>query len=181
MMTKEQKTAAEKDIEGIIELSQHPQYEKIVSKAHESNLGLLKGTRLVANSDEKGKKYIDWILLQSQYNFFVTHIAPNGCILLIKRPHLKSYLAIRYGYPGNNAAAVIGNKRTIQIENIGSLIKGEGYKMMKKIIALSRKMDVSIELWTETKKNVKYFERYGFVNHGMLGELGEFLMVFPKD
>lgn len=180
-MEKKQKTAAEKDIEAILEFSENPNYKKAIEHGHNKSLMMLQGVSLVAGStDEKGKKYIDWIMLQSKFNYYVASVSPNGCILMIKRPHLKSYLAIRFGYPGKNTAAIVGSDRTIQIENIGSLIKGEGYKMMKKVIALSRKMDVAIELFTETEENVKYFERYGFVNHGPLGERDEFLMVLPK-
>jgi hypothetical protein len=32
----------------------------------------------------------------------------------------------------------------------------------------------------ETEENVQYFERYGFVNYGVLGEKNEFMMVFSN-
>lgn len=179
-MENKQKTVAETDLEVIREVLQYPGYEKKVAAEHEKNLKIFAGMNFIAAFDKKGKQYLDWILLQAENNFYIANIAYSGCVLLIKRPHLKSYLAIRYGYPGTQSETIVGKNRTIQIENIGSLKKGEGYKMMKKVIALARKMDVHIELWTETEENVKYFERYGFVNHGPLGDFGEFLMVLQN-
>jgi hypothetical protein len=56
--------------------------------------------------------------------------------------------------------------------------KGEGYKMMQKVIDLAKNIHSPICLWTDSEKNVQYFERYGFKNHGKLGENDDYMMVF---
>lgn len=176
-MTEKKKTAAEQDLETMLEFSEQVNFESILASHHPMNVENLIFQQLIAGFDEKGRQYLDWVIYQSHIDFYIPFISPDGSILMVRRPHLKAYLGIRYGYPGDNAAAVIGKERTIQIENIGSFIKGEGYKIMKKVIRLGKKIDCTIELWTETEENVKYFERYGFKNHGRLGKYGEFLMV----
>lgn len=69
------------------------------------------------------------------------------------------------------------DNEAIEIYSLHSVQKGEAYTIMKKVVDLVKRMGIPAMLYTETEENVKYFERYGFQNHGQLGTENEYLMI----
>ena len=132
------------------------------------------------NADEKAKQYLKWVAKQTEFNFYLA-LLPKGNGLILFKQNLKATLVIGFNRPNENLKQFFeGHHFLIEILNIHSMQKGEGYKIMQKVIDLSKKIDSPIFLWAETEENVQYFERYGFVNYGALGENNEFMMVFSN-
>lgn len=52
----------------------------------------------------------------------------------------------------------------LELLEIHSLQKGEGYKLMKQVIAIGKCLNIPITLWAETNENMLYFTRYSFTN-----------------
>ncbi|MFP7200194.1 hypothetical protein SFC08_04390 [Lysinibacillus halotolerans] len=123
-------------------------------------------------------EYLKWIVEQSKSNFYLG--IRGSEITLIKR-NFKGALTIGYNTPRDDLKHFYnGYDYIIELLNIHSFKKGEGYKMMKLLIELSKKAQSPISLYTETEVNVKYFERYGFVNIGRMGINNEYLMILNK-
>jgi hypothetical protein len=103
-------------------------------------------------------------------------------VLSLFKRNLKSALNIALISPHPDLKKYFeGHDYILELLELHSLQKREGYKIMKKVIELSKRMSCPIKIWTETEKNVKYFERYGFKNYGQLGDNKEFMMVFQND
>ena len=75
---------------------------------------------------------------------------------------------------------VEGHDFVIEILNIHSLEKGEGSKVMQKVIDLSKQLQSPICLMVENDEQQKYFERYGFKNIDALEKENERTMVFQN-
>ena len=71
-----------------------------------------------------------------------------------------------------------GHDFVIEVLNIHSLQKGEGYKVMQMVIDLSNQLQSPICLMVETEQHQKYFERYGFKNLVALEKENEYTMIF---
>jgi hypothetical protein len=133
------------------------------------------------NADEKAKQYLKWVLKQTEFNFYLA-VLPEGKGLILLKQNLKATLVIGFNRPHEDLKQFFeGHDFILEILNIHSIQKGEGYKIMKKVIDLSKKINSPICLWTETEENVQYFERYGFENYGAFGKENEFMMVFQND
>lgn len=133
------------------------------------------------NANEKVKQYLKWVLKQTEFNFYLA-ILPQGRGLILYKQNLKAALVIGLNRPHEEVKPFFpGHEFVLEILNIHSLQKGEGYKMMKKVMELAEQTQLPICLWTDSEKNVQYFERYGFKNCGKIGESTEWMMVFEHE
>ena len=69
----------------------------------------------------------------------------------------------------------------VEIDNLNSLKKGYGNKLMNEVLEITSVMKVDVCLWTETISNTKYFEKYGFESIGKRGRAKENLMIKRKE
>ncbi len=130
------------------------------------------------NADEKAKQYLKWVLKQTEFNFYLA-ILPKGRGLILFKQNLKAVIAIGLNRPTEEIQSFFpGHNFILEILNIHSTQKGEGYKMMQKVIDLAKNLQSPICLWTDSEQNVQYFERYGFKNHGKLGENDDYMLIF---
>ncbi|WP_251517731.1 hypothetical protein [Staphylococcus sp. Marseille-Q6910] len=65
----------------------------------------------------------------------------------------------------------------IEIDNLNSLKKGYGKLLLSEILSIATSINAEVSLWTEYKKNTKYFKQYGFESLGKLGHANENLMI----
>jgi hypothetical protein len=70
---------------------------------------------------------------------------------------------------------------TLALESIHSFQAGEGTKIMKRLVEFSDKYDCALMLFCESKKTIKFYEKFGFENKGKLGKGGEFFMIYKKN
>lgn len=130
------------------------------------------------NVDEKVLQYLKWVLKQTEINFYLA-ILPQGRGLILFKQNLKAALVIGFNRPQEEIKPFVpGHDFVLEILNLHSIQKGEGYKIMQKVMDLAKQIDSPICLWTDAEKNVHYFERYGFKNHGKIGESTEWMMLF---
>ena len=133
------------------------------------------------NADKKAKQYLEWVDKQTEFNFYLA-LLPKGNGLILLKQNLKAALVIGFNRPNENLKPFFeGHDLILEILNLHSMQKGEGFKIMQKVMDVSKKIDSPICLWAETEENVQYFERYGFNNYGELGENNEILMVFQNN
>ena len=131
-------------------------------------------------ADEKAKQYLKWILKQTEFNFYLS-ILPQGQGLVLLKQNLKAVLVIGFNRPHQDLKPFVeGHDFVIEVLNIHSLQKGEGYKVMQKVIDLSNQLQTPICLMVETEEHQKYFERYGFKNLVALEKENEYTMIFQK-
>ncbi|KAA9022914.1 hypothetical protein [Niallia endozanthoxylica] len=132
-------------------------------------------------ADEKAKQYLKWVSKQTEFNYYLA-LLPKGNGLILLKQNLKGAIVLGLNRPNEKLQPFFeGHHLILELLNIHSMQKGEGYKMMQKVISLSKKLDSPICLWAETEEIVQYFERYGFENYGALGENNECMMVFHND
>lgn len=137
----------------------------------------LKQAKKVGN--QKVRIMYEWSLEMAK-EFYCGSVPGDG-LIYINRNRLSG---LWLGYVKPNVLVkpcVKTNQRILEINNVNSLKKGEGYKIMTRVIGLADKLFVPICLWTEKDSLVTYYERYGFKNFGRRGENDEYLMIrFPK-
>jgi hypothetical protein len=124
-------------------------------------------------------KFFKWLDQQTDFNFYLVKIGQDGGISLFKS-NLEDFLNIAHRTAPSNQGMqdIIGNQRAfLELQTLYSFKKGQGYKIMQKLIKLAIKINYPISLYAETESNVRYFERYGFINHGKHGDKGEYLMI----
>jgi hypothetical protein len=130
-------------------------------------------------ANEKAKQYLKWVLKQTEFNFYLA-LLPKGRGVILLKQNLKAVLVIGFNRPQEDLKSFFeGHDFILEILNIHSIQKGEGSKMLKKVIDLSKKISSPICLWTETEENRRYFERYGFKNYSEVGENS--MMVLRND
>lgn len=118
------------------------------------------------NLNEKVLPYLKWVLKETEINFYLA-ILPQGRGLVLLKQNLKAVLIIGLNRPHQEIQSYFPEHEfVLEILNIHSLQKGEGYKIMQKVLGLAQKIETPICLWTDNQENVQYFERYGFKNHG---------------
>ena len=79
-------------------------------------------------ADEKAKQYLKWILKQTEFNFYLS-ILPQGQGLVLLKQNLKAVLVIGFNRPHQDLKPFVeGHDFVIEVLNIHSLQKGEGYK-----------------------------------------------------
>lgn len=132
------------------------------------------------NLNESEKKFLNLIVEEARSNFYMEFNQDDIAFLLIKR-NFKGFIRVAH----NKAEVELkdyynGAEFIIDLLNIHSYEKGEGHKMMKRVLRLSKELKLPICLWTETNENVLYFENYGFKNIGQLGVNGEYRMVLSN-
>lgn len=129
-------------------------------------------------ADEKVKQYLKWILKQTEFNFYLS-ILPQGQGLLLLKQNLKAVLVIGFNRPHQDLTPFVeGHDFILEILNIHSLEKGEGYKVMQKVIELSNQLQSPICLMVETDEQQKYFEGHGFKNLDALEKENVRTMIF---
>lgn len=127
--------------------------------------------------NESEKKFLKLIVEEAKSNFYMEFNQEDIAFLLIKR-NFKGFIRIAHNKPKEESRDYYnGSEYIIDLLNIHSYKKGEGHKMMKRVLRFGKELKLPIHLWTETKENVLYFEKYGFKNLGQLGDSGEYLMV----
>ncbi len=132
-------------------------------------------------ANEKAKKYLKWILKQTEFNFHLS-LLPKGQGLVLLKQNLKAVLVIGFNRPHQELEPFVdGHDFVLEILNLHSLQKGEGYKVMQKVMDLSNKLQSPITLIVETDEHEKYFERYGFKNEGAFENENERMMVFHNN
>lgn len=171
---------AEKDHLTYLELIENEHFRKNIERLSKQMSKIEPGfINLHPEDHGSGEIFLKWIQKQNEFNYY---IAPNfiseGGIMVFKRDY-SAFAAIALC---NTVPLIKKHFKTkdafnLEIKTIHSLKKGEGYKMMKKIILLAEKMNVPIDLWTETEELVHYYERYGFENCGKVGDKKENLMI----
>jgi hypothetical protein len=154
-------------------MQMHPQSKEIL-------MAELSAMEKDKNADEKAKQYLKWIAKQTEFNFYLA-LLPKGNGLILLKQNLKATLVLGFNRPNEKLKQFFeGHNLILELLNIHSMQKGEGYKVMQKVINLSKKIDSPICLWAETEEIVQYFERYGFESYGKLGGNNEFMMVFQN-
>ena len=129
---------------------------------------------------DKEKAFISAILEEARSNFYMQFNDEMRVFLLFKR-NFKGLMIIGHNTPKPNLKDYLnGQEHVLELIVIHSSQKGEGHKMIKRLLNLSKKLKLPITLWTESDENVLYFEKYGFENKGQLGDNNEFLMVLPE-
>lgn len=130
--------------------------------------------------DDKEKSFLLAILTEAKSNFYVQFNLQEKAFLLYKR-NFKGVMIIGHNRPGAQFEDYFkGHEYVIELTHIHSVQKGEGHKMIKRLLHLKKKLKSPVVLWTETKENVLYFEKYGFENKGRLGDKKEFLMILSE-
>jgi hypothetical protein len=132
-------------------------------------------------ADPKAKQYLKWILKQTEFNYLLA-LLPKGRGLVLLKQNFKAVLVIGFNRPSQELKPFVqGHDFVLEILNIHSLQKGEGYKMMRKVMDLSEKLRSPITLIVETEQQQQYFERYGFKNYGAIEEENERMMIYHND
>ncbi|WP_338472474.1 hypothetical protein R4Z10_06950 [Niallia sp. XMNu-256] len=130
------------------------------------------------NANEKAKQYLKWILKQTEFNFYLA-LLPKGQGLMLLKQNSKAVLVIGLNRPQQELKPIVeGHEFVIEILNIHSLQKGEGYKIMQKVMGLSNQLHTPICLVVETEEQQKYFGRYGFKDYGALEKDNERMMIY---
>jgi hypothetical protein len=132
------------------------------------------------NNDTEFRNYIrnflDYIEKETIMNFFLVEIKQNGEFSLIKRD-LSLMINISCNTATKSILPFVSNRIVLSLNNISCMEKGKAYRFMTRYIKYAKKVNLPIILWTEIEKNTKYFERYGFVACGNMGDNQEMLMV----
>lgn len=127
--------------------------------------------------NESEKKFLKLVVEEARSNFYMEFNQDDIAFILIKR-NFKGFIRIAHNRPKQELKDYYnGSEYIIDLLNIHSYEKGEGYKMMKRVLRFGKELKLPIHLWTEDIKNVLYFEKYGFKNVGQLGENKEYLMI----
>lgn len=132
-------------------------------------------------ADEKAKQYLKWILKQTEFNFYLA-LLPKGQGLVLLKQNLKAVLVIGFNRPHQELQSFVqGHDFVLEILNIHSLQKGEGTKMMQKVMNLSNQLHSPITLIVQTEDQGKYFERFGFKTYSALEKENERTMILQND
>ncbi|WP_428911684.1 hypothetical protein [Niallia sp. Krafla_26] len=132
-------------------------------------------------ADEKAKQYLKWILKQTEFNFYLA-LLPKGQGLVLLKQNSKAVLVIGLNRPHEELKPFVEELDfVLEILNIHSLQKGEGFKIMKKVMDLSNHLQSPITLIVENDEQQKYFERYGFKNVGALEKENERIMILRNE
>lgn len=127
--------------------------------------------------DKKQLIYLQWILKASESDFYV--VVPSQGAFQLFNKDLKSAVSIMYctTLTQDTKRILKTYREAIEIIELHSLEKGHGSKIVNDLINLSKKVQLPLSLYAETEELVGYYEQFGFINHGKLGENEEFLML----
>jgi hypothetical protein len=130
--------------------------------------------------DKRVCKFLKWVEKESNHKYYIAHMSNDGAVGLWTRD-FKAMFVVKMCWSNESVDKALGsNQRILDVESIHSFQKGEGYKIMKNILAFGQRHSLPVTLWTETEQNVKYFERYGFKNYGRCGINQEYLMILKN-
>jgi hypothetical protein len=130
------------------------------------------------NRDSNGKTFLRWVLKRSEKDYYIMLLPTRDGVCLIKK-NLKGQIIVGYNRPNDKTKKYFpGYHHILEVHNIDSAQKGQGFRMMKQFLELADRLKLPVSLWTETEELVKYFERYGFENYGAIGQDGEYMMVY---
>jgi NAD+--asparagine ADP-ribosyltransferase len=122
------------------------------------------------------RDFIKFIQKETFMNFYLAETKINGEMSMIKRD-----MSLMVNLSCNTVHDVmlpfVTNEVVLALNNISSMEKGKAYSFINRYIGYAKKVDSPIILWTETEENTKYFERYGFVACGRMGDNNEMFMV----
>lgn len=122
------------------------------------------------------KDFIKYIQKETSMNFYLAETKTNGEMSLIKRD-LSLMVNLSCNLVHDVMLPFVTNEVVLALNNISSMEKGKAYKFITRYISYAKKVNSPIILWTETEENTKYFERYGFVACGRMGDDNEMFMV----
>ena len=144
-------------------------------------LAIIDKLNLVQSEEEKRSvQFMKWVQQRANTNYYFSGLTSNAEALLLKK-NWNLFIMLKLCRPSPDTTAhYINAESVIEIDHIVSTKKGEAYKTMKSVIALSEKINCPITLWAETLENVKYFERYGFKDYGQVGNNNEHLMILDR-
>lgn len=135
---------------------------------------LLKNNRI---KDKRDRAFIDSIILEAKSNFYLIYTDETKIFTLVTR-NFKGTMLLGHNRPNiKQQKFYIDHETVIELTHIHSAQKGEGHKMMKRLLKVGKNLKIPITLLTETEDKVTYFENYGFKNFGRLGDNKEFLMI----
>ncbi|PID03938.1 hypothetical protein CSV67_00190 [Sporosarcina sp. P2] len=146
----------------------------------QKHLKNLLSANAVMNNTQKG--YFNFLLDMSETKYYLSS-SSDATLILINRDW-KSLVLIRYCTTLNKATKrVLGNQaKCIEIVELHSVKKGQGSLIMEDLISLSERIKLPLTLFAETENLIKYYKRFGFINHGNLGIDNEFLLLrIPSD
>lgn len=127
------------------------------------------------------KQYCNWVI--KEFNTCLVRKIENATVLFIKK-NRKAVMSVRFPFPHDEIKHLFpkGNKqRAIELDQLHSFQKGEGIKLLKKVIGFSERIGRPILLWTETDRASNYFRNFGFKDKGLIGIDGERLLIrVPK-
>lgn len=159
-----------------VRLSDYNQQKQIIKNSKldvEDILYSIKNMNLL----ESEKKFLNLLIEEARSNFYMEYNEVDKAFFLIKR-NFKGFIKIAHYKPNEKFKDYYnGSEYIIDLLNIHSYEKGEGHKMMKRVLRIGKELKLPLHLLTETKDNVLYFENHGFKNLGQLGDSEEFLMV----
>ncbi|MFF2092953.1 hypothetical protein [Paenibacillus sp. NPDC058174] len=126
-------------------------------------------------------KFITEILKQGkQGSFIVPNIAvPGEPGIGIISENINAIMCLALNTTDKKFLRHYNSKYILDLLHIHSFRKGEGKKLMETFLYIQSNLNIPGSLWTESIDNVKYFEKYGFINLGRLGKSSEFLMKLP--
>lgn len=135
-----------------------------------------------SRGDKKGAKFLDWIYRETAFEHYLI-VYPQTAIFGFYPLNWKATIVFGFMWASEVTSKYLrGYDENIEITGLHSVQKGEAYKLMKKLIAVGKELDLPILLWCETDKLVKYYERYGFMSFGRIGKDKEYLMIlFPNE
>ncbi|PIC65324.1 hypothetical protein CSV79_01495 [Sporosarcina sp. P13] len=148
-------------------------------KTNTSSFRKLFGNLLSANAfaNNTEKSFLNFLLDMSETKYYLSSSSDATFILLNR--DWKSLVSFRYCATLNEATKrVLGNQaKCIEIVELHSAEKGQGSLIMEDFISLSEGIKLPLALFAETEDLVKYYKRFGFINHGNLGIDNEFLLL----
>lgn len=116
------------------------------------------------------------LLLRDKYYLYIS----GGSLHLFTRD-FKSAISFNIKQPNPKHIDYFTDDWIVEIDNLNSLKKGYGNKLMNEVLEITSVMKVDVCLWTETISNTKYFEKYGFESIGKVGKDNENLMIRRKE
>lgn len=116
------------------------------------------------------------LLLRDKYYLYIS----GGSLHLFTRD-FKSAISFNIKQPNPKHIDYFTDDWIVEIDNLNSLKKGYGNKLMNEVLEITSVMKVDVCLWTESDNNTKYFERYNFKSIGKVGKDNENLMIRRKE
>lgn len=126
--------------------------------------------------------FIREIMNQGAMKFFIVPTTNlNEPSIGVMSKNLKSIMYINLNTTHKKFLEHYNSPYILDLLHIHSFHKGEGGRLMEAFLQIQKNLNIPGSLWTESIENVSYFEKFGFVNLGKLGDNSEFLMKLPAE